>query len=117
MHLCAELIAVSMMLEPLGKVGANFSLQLSSRTQFTKINDKKVIVENQCKKQKIEFFFFFFFFFFLSGTKDILWSVPSCVWASNKNAGEYARNECTGSFELSLFAKSTKLTCTEICEP
>ena len=52
MHLCAELIAVSMMLEPLGEVGANFSLQLSSRTQFTKINNKKVIAENQCEKHK-----------------------------------------------------------------
>ena len=56
MHLCAKLIAASMMLEPLGKVGANFSLQLSSRTQFTKINNKKVIAENQCEKhKKIEF--------------------------------------------------------------
>ena len=52
MHLCAELIAVSMMLEPLGEVGANFSLQLSSRTQYTKINNKKAIVENQCEKHK-----------------------------------------------------------------
>ena len=52
MHLCAELIAVSMMLEPLGEVSANFSLQLSSRTQFTKINNKKVIAENQCEKHK-----------------------------------------------------------------
>ena len=41
-----------MMLEPLGEVGANFSLQLSSRTQFTKINNKKVIAENQCEKHK-----------------------------------------------------------------
>ena len=41
-----------MMLEPLGEVGANFSLQLSSRTQFTKINNKKVITENQCEKHK-----------------------------------------------------------------
>ena len=52
MHLCAELIAASMMLEPLGEVGANCSLQLSSRTQFTKINNKKVIAENQCEKHK-----------------------------------------------------------------
>ena len=52
MHLCAELIAASMTLEPLGEVGANFSLQLSSRTQFTKINNKKVISENQCEKHK-----------------------------------------------------------------
>ena len=42
-----------MMLEPLGEVGANFSLQLSSRTQFTKINNKKVIAKNQCEKHKI----------------------------------------------------------------
>ena len=47
-----RLIAASMMLEPLGEVGANFSLQLSSRTQFTKINNKKVIAENQCEKHK-----------------------------------------------------------------
>ena len=52
MHLCAELITASMMLEPLGEVGANFSLQLSSRTQFTKINNKKVIAKNQCEKHK-----------------------------------------------------------------
>ena len=52
MHLCAELIAVSMMLEPLGEAGANFSLQLSSRTQVTKINNKKVIAENHCEKHK-----------------------------------------------------------------
>ena len=30
------------MLEPLREVGANFSLQLSSQTQFTKINNKKI---------------------------------------------------------------------------
>ena len=40
------------MLEPLGEVCANFSLQLSSRTQFTKINNKKVIAKNQCEKHK-----------------------------------------------------------------
>ena len=64
-HLCTELIAASMMLEPLGEVGANFSLQLSSQTQFTKINNKKVIAENQCEKHKKSSFFFFFFFFYL----------------------------------------------------
>ena len=41
-----------MTLEPLGEIGANFSLQLSSITQFTKINNKKVIAENQCEKHK-----------------------------------------------------------------
>ena len=57
MHLCAELIAASMMLEPLGEVGANFSLQLSSRTQLTKINNEKVIAETQCEKHKKSSFF------------------------------------------------------------
>ena len=52
MHLCAELFAASMMLEPLGEVGANISLNLSSRTQFTKINNKNVIAENQCEEHK-----------------------------------------------------------------
>ena len=33
-------------------IGANFSLQLSSRTRFDKINKKKVIAENQCEKHK-----------------------------------------------------------------
>ena len=41
-----------MTLEPLGEVGAKISLQLSSRTQFTKNNNKKVIAENQCEKHK-----------------------------------------------------------------
>ena len=41
-----------MMSEPLGEVGANFSLQLLSRTQITKFNNKKVIAENQCEKHK-----------------------------------------------------------------
>ena len=45
-HLCEELIAAFRMLVPLGEFGAIFSLQLSSRTQFTKINNKKVIAEN-----------------------------------------------------------------------
>ena len=36
--------------------GANFSLQLSSRTRFDKVNKKKVVAENQCEKhKKIEF--------------------------------------------------------------
>ena len=35
-------------LGPFGEIGANFSLQLSSRTRFDKINKKKVIAENKC---------------------------------------------------------------------
>ena len=38
--------------ETFGEIGANFSLQLSSRTQFDKIINKKVIAENQCEKHK-----------------------------------------------------------------
>ena len=56
MHLCTELTAAFWTLEPFGEYGANFSLQLSSRTRFDKINKKKVIAENQCEKhKKIEF--------------------------------------------------------------
>ena len=33
-----------------GEIGANFSLQHLWRTQFAKINNKKVIAENQCEK-------------------------------------------------------------------
>ena len=39
-------------LGPFGEIGANFSLQLSSRKRFDKINKKKVIAENQCEKHK-----------------------------------------------------------------
>ena len=52
MHLCAELTATFWTLEPFGEIGANFTLQLSSRTRFDKINNKKVIAENQCEKHK-----------------------------------------------------------------
>ena len=58
MHLRAELIAASMTLEPLGEVGANFSLQLSSRIQFTKINNKKKLSPKiNVKNIKNRFFF------------------------------------------------------------
>ena len=43
-------------MELFGEIGANFSLQLSSRTQFAKISNKKDIAENQCKNhKKLEF--------------------------------------------------------------
>ena len=50
MHLCTEVIAASWKLEPIGEIGANFSLQLSSRAEFAKTKTKKVIAENQCEK-------------------------------------------------------------------
>ena len=52
MHLCAELTAAFWTLDPFGEIGAIFSLQLSSRTGFDKINKKKVMAENQCEKYK-----------------------------------------------------------------
>ena len=51
-HLCAELTAPFWTLELFGEIGANFCLQLSSRTRFDKINKKNVIAENQCEKHK-----------------------------------------------------------------
>ena len=52
MHLCAGLTAASPIMEPFGEIGANFSLQFSSRTQFAKIIYKNSIAENQCEKHK-----------------------------------------------------------------
>ena len=61
MHLRAGLTAAPWIMEPFAEIGANFSLQLSSRTQFAKIRNKKVIAENQCKNIKTRVFLFSFF--------------------------------------------------------
>ena len=42
MHLCAELAAAFWSLEPFGEIGANFSLQISSRTRLIKLIRKKL---------------------------------------------------------------------------
>ena len=52
LHLCAQKSVCATILGPFGEIGANFSLQLSSRTRFDKINKKKVIAKNQCEKHK-----------------------------------------------------------------
>ena len=52
MHLCAELIAASMTLEPLGEVGANFFYNFHREHSLIKSIIKKVIAENQCEKHK-----------------------------------------------------------------
>ena len=52
LHLCAQKYVCATNLGPFGEIGANFSLQLSSRTRFDKIKKKKVIAENQCEKHK-----------------------------------------------------------------
>ena len=41
LHLWAGLTAASWIIEPLRKIGANFALQLSSRSHFTKVENKK----------------------------------------------------------------------------
>ena len=51
-HLCIGLTAAFWIMDPFGEIGANISLQLSSRTQFAKIKNKKVITENQCQNIK-----------------------------------------------------------------
>ena len=52
LHPCTHKSVCARNFGPLGEIGANFSLQLSSRTQLAKINNKKVIAENQCEKHK-----------------------------------------------------------------
>ena len=52
LHLCTQKSVCATNFGSLGEISANFSLQLSSRTQFAKINNKKVIAENQCEKHK-----------------------------------------------------------------
>ena len=56
LHLFAQKAVCATNLGPFGEIGANFSLQLSSRTRFVKINKKKVIAENQCEKHKKSIF-------------------------------------------------------------
>ena len=52
LHLCTQKSFCVTYFGPLGEIGANFSPQISSRTQFAKISNKKVIAENQCEKHK-----------------------------------------------------------------
>ena len=52
LHLCTQNIFCARNFGPLGEIGANFSLQLSSRIHLAKINNKKGIAENQCEKHK-----------------------------------------------------------------
>ena len=61
LHLCTLKSVCGVDFVPFGQIGANFSLQLSSITQFAIIKNKKVFAENICKKQKkIEFMSFLF---------------------------------------------------------
>ena len=44
--------AASLIMEPFGEIGANFSLQLSLRTQFAKISNKKLSPKINVKNMK-----------------------------------------------------------------
>ena len=57
MHLCAELIAASMTLEPLGEVGAYFSLQLYREHRLLKSIIKKFSPKINVKNIKNRVFF------------------------------------------------------------
>ena len=50
LHLCTQKSDCTTNFEPFGEIGANFPAQLSSRSHFAKIENKKVIAENQCEK-------------------------------------------------------------------
>ena len=46
MHLSTEELAASRIFEPFGEVGGDVPEYFSSRTHFSKIEDKKVIAKN-----------------------------------------------------------------------
>ena len=56
MHLCAVLTVASWIMEPFGEIRANFSLQLSSRTQFAKISTKELSPKINVKNIKTRVF-------------------------------------------------------------
>ena len=52
LHLCTHKSVCATNFGSFGEIGANFPVQLSSRSHFAKIENKKVIAENQCEKHK-----------------------------------------------------------------
>ena len=62
LHLYTQKSVCATSARTFGEVGGNSPLQLSSRTHFAKIEDKKILRKNKSKNWS--FFFFFFFFFF-----------------------------------------------------
>ena len=47
LHLCTQIYVCATNFGPFGEIGANFPVQLLSRSHFAKIENKKVISENQ----------------------------------------------------------------------
>ena len=64
MHLSTEEPAASRMLEPFGEVGGDIPEYFSSRTNFAKIDGKKLLRKIRSKNLSAGVFFFFFLFFF-----------------------------------------------------
>ena len=67
MHLSTEEPVASRMLEPFGEVGGDVPEYFSSRTHFTKIEDKKIkelLRKIRSKNLTAGVFCFFFFLFF-----------------------------------------------------
>ena len=52
LHLCTQKSVCATNFGPFGENGANFPVQLSSRSHFANIENEKVIAENQCEKHK-----------------------------------------------------------------
>ena len=52
LHICTQKSVCAANIGPFGEIGANFPIQLSSQSHFAKIENKKVIGENQCEKHK-----------------------------------------------------------------
>ena len=90
LHLIAQKSVCARNFGPLGENGANFSLQLSSRTQLAKINSKKYIAENQWEKHKkwslgsvkVRFPLFEIKFF-----SRLSWLLLSAVWSGSGPTG------------------------------
>ena len=56
LHLCTQKSVCATNFGPFGEISANFSVQLSSRSHFANIENKKVIAENQCEQGNFDEF-------------------------------------------------------------
>ena len=52
LHLWTQKSVCATNFGPFGEIGANFPVQLSSRSHFANIENRKIIAKNQCEKHK-----------------------------------------------------------------
>ena len=52
LHICTQKSVWATNFRPFGEIGANFPVQLSLQSHFSKIENKNVIAENECEKHK-----------------------------------------------------------------